>query len=295
LDILEILIQLTISGLAIGAIYAFIALGYHIIFTTVKILNFAQGEIVMLGALIGHTFHVLLGLPILLTFFLVGAVCSILGILFNKVVVQPVLKVEGSLSWIISTVAAAIIIRNMADSIWGTIPLPFPPLFSQDPFFFRGIGITPQALFTFFVAMTIILSLALLQTRTIIGKAIRAVAFDKVSAELVGINSKLIIILSFIISFSLSGIAGILISPITFAYAQIGLPLGIKGFAAMALGGLGSGIGALAGGLIIGLAETLASGLLWPGFHDTIALLFLIGILLFKPSGLFGKAITDRY
>ena len=295
MHILEIVIQLTISGLAIGAIYAFIALGYHIIFTTVKILNFAQGEIVMLGALLGYTFHVLLGLPILLTFFLVGAVCSILGIVFNKVAVQPVLKAEGSLAWIISTVAVAIVIRNMADSIWGSTPLPFPPLFSQTPIFFKGIGITPQALFTFFVAMAIILSLAWFQTRTIIGKAIRAVAFDKTSAELVGINTRLIIILSFIISFSLSGTAGILISPMTFAYAQIGLVLGIKGFAAVALGGLGSGVGALAGGLIIGLTETLASGLLWPGFHDTIALMFLIGVLLLKPSGLFGKAIKERY
>ena len=249
----------------------------------------------MLGALLGYTFHGLLELPVLLTFFLVGAVSSVLGYIFNKVAVQPVLKAEGSLAWIISTVAVAIVIRNMADSIWGSTPLPFPPLFSQDPFFFKGIGITPQALFTFFFAMAIILSLAVFQTRTIIGKAIRAVAFDKTSAELVGINTRLIIILSFIISFSLSGTAGILIAPMTFAYAHIGLSLGIKGFAAVALGGLGSGVGALAGGLIIGLTETLASGLLWSGFHDTIALMFLIGVLLLKPSGLFGKAIKERY
>jgi branched-chain amino acid transport system permease protein len=281
--------------LAIGAIYAFIALGYHTIFTTIKILNFAQGEIVMLGALLGYTFHVILRLPLLLTFFCVGIVCSTLGILFEKIAVRPVLKSEGTLAWIISTVAVGIVIRNMANSIWGSTPLPFPSFFSQDPFFFMGIGITPQAIFTFILAMAIIMSLAWFQARTVLGKSIRAVAFDKTSAELVGINTRLIITLSFIISFCLSGTAGILIAPMTFAYAQLGLPLGIKGFAAVALGGMGSGLGALIGGLVLGVAETLASGLLWSGFHDTIALMFLISVLLLKPSGLFGKALSARY
>ena len=295
MPILSVIIQLTVSGLAIGAIYAFIALGYHIIFTTIKILNFAQGEIVMLGALLGFTFHVTLKLPVSPTFFLVGAVCSIIGFLFDKVAIQPVIKSENSLAWIISTVAAGIVIRNMANCVWGSTPHPFPPLFSQDPFFIREIGITPQAVFTFFLSMAIILSLALFQSRTILGKSIRAVAFDKTSAELVGINTKLIVLLSLIISFSLSGIAGILIAPMTFAYAQLGLSLGIKGFAAVALGGFGSGLGAFAGGLILGVTEALASGLLWSGFHDTIALMFLIGVLLLKPSGIFGKTLTARY
>ena len=159
----------------------------------------------MLGALLGYTFHVIMGLPLLLTFFCVGIACSILGILFEKVAVRPVLKSEGTLAWIISTVAVGIVIRNMSNSIWGSTPLPFPSIFSQDPFFFIGIGITPQAIFTFILAMAIIVSLAWFQSRTIIGKSLRAVAFDSTSAELVGINTRLMITLSFIGTISIIG------------------------------------------------------------------------------------------
>jgi len=249
----------------------------------------------MLGALLGYTFHIALKLPLLWTFLVVGVLCGVFGILFERFAVRPVLKSRSSLGWIISTVAVGIVVRNSANYFWGTSPLPFPSIFNEAPFFVKGIGITPQALFTFFIAMAIIICLDVFQTRTIVGKAIRAVAFDRISAELVGINTKKTVILSFIISFSLSGIAGMLICPITFASALIGLPLGIKGFAAVALGGLGSGKGALIGGLFLGVCETLASGLLWHGFHDTIALIFLILVLLIKPSGIFGKYVTEKY
>jgi branched-chain amino acid transport system permease protein len=269
-------------------------MGFSIIFSVRRILNFAQGEFVMLGALIGYSFYVVLKWPFILSVLVAATASAVLSILLERLAINPLPKVHSNIGWIMSTLGVGIIIRNLGLQIWGTEPVPFPALFGNNPIRFMGAGIVPQEIVTFFIAVGLVIILELLQNSTIVGKAVKATAVDWDGAGLMGINTTNMLFLTFAVSGLLSGIAGILVAPIVFASAERGIVLGLKGFAAAALGGLGSSRGALAGGLILGVLEALAAGLFWPGARDIVAFIILIAILLLRPSGIFGQLGGQR-
>jgi branched-chain amino acid transport system permease protein len=288
------LLQLTLSGLAVGSVYALVALGFALIFATVRVVNFAQGEFVMLGALAGYTAHVSLGLPLLLAILAAGLLTVVAALATERLAVYPLRGVHSSIAWVLSTLAVGLMLKSGAAAVWGKVPLPFPAPFGTQRVVVGDLAFLPQEALTFALAVGTMLLLELLHRKTIFGKAMRAVAFNLDAAKLVGINVSSASLLAFSLSAGLAALAGILIAPISNASSEMGTLLGIKGFAAAAVGGLGTFQGALVGGLILGLVEVLAAGLLWPGFADVAAFLLLIVILLVRPTGLFGRPESPR-
>lgn len=286
--------QLLVSGLAIGSVYALVALGFTLIFATTRVVNFAQGELVMLGALVGYSAHVTLGLPLGVAVLLAGLAAATAGLVAERVAVYPLRHVRSSIAWVISTLGLGMMLRSAAAVIWGTVPLPFPGLFGAGRLEVLGVAIVLQEAVTIATALGLMVGLEALYRGSIIGKAMRAVAFDRDAAQLMGINGSAMALLSFAISGGLAAVAGVLVSPITNASAEMGTVLGIKGFAAAMVGGIGTFQGAFVGGLLLGLLEVLASGLLWSGFSDVVAFGVLIGALLLRPTGILGPAETAR-
>src|SRR6266478_5254869 len=215
--------QALISGLGIGSIYALIAQGYYVTFITTGALNFGQGEFLMMGALFGLTCYVTLGLPYAL-----------------------------SLSWVLSTVAISIILKNAAVNIWGPEQIKFPSPFGDTVLRFGPAGIFPQELFIIVAAIGTVLLVQVFLKRALLGKALMAVAHNRNAAAVMGINVQRMVVLAFVISGALAGLGGILIAPVTFAWAYMGTVPGIKAFAAAIFGGLENPVGILVGGLVIG-------------------------------------------
>lgn len=288
------LLQLVLSGLSVGSVYALVALGFALIFATVKVVNFAQGELVMLGALSGYTAHVVLGLPLPLAALAAGGVTVAVALATERLAVHPLRGLQSSIAWVMSTLGVGLMLRSGAALVWGKAPLPFPAALGTQRVVIGGLAFVPQEALTFGLALGAMLLLEALYRGTLVGKAMRAVAFNLDAARLIGINVSGVSLLAFGASAVLAALAGILIAPLSQASAEMGTLLGIKGFAAAAVGGLGTFRGALAGGLILGVLEVLAAGLLWPGFADAAAFLLLILILLVRPSGLFGRTETLR-
>jgi branched-chain amino acid transport system permease protein len=286
---LSFLLQLVVSGLAVGSVYALVALGFALIFATVRVVNFAQGEFVMVGALAGYSAHVGLGLPLVVAMGAAGGVTIGVALATERLAVRPLRGQAAGIAWVVSTLGVGLMLRSGAAAAWGKVPLPFPAPFGTGRVLVGGLAFVPQEAATLLLAVGAMLLLETLRRRTIVGKAMRAVAFNPDAARLVGINVTSASLLAFAASALLAALAGILIAPLSNASSEMGTLLGIKGFAAAAVGGLGTFQGALAGGLILGLVEVLAAGLLWPGFSDVAAFLLLILILLVRPWGLFGR------
>lgn len=278
-----------------GCIYALMALAMSVIFAVRRVVNFAHGDLVMLAGLAGFTALTTWGWPYMAGLGAVAALIATLAVIIERVAVRPLPVAESNISWIMSTLAAAIILENGAQLLWGTEPKPFPPLFgTAAPIRIAGTDIIPQDLATVVVAAGLMIGFHHLQHHTKQGKAMKAAAKDPQMAALLGINVQRMIAGAFAVSGILAAVAGFLISPMTFATADLGFMLGMKGFAAAALGGLGSSTGAMAGGLVLGLSESLAGGYLGSGARDVIALLLLIAILLFRPTGLAGEVRIDK-
>jgi branched-chain amino acid transport system permease protein len=288
------LVQLVVSGLATGSIYALVGLGYSLIFVATRVVNFAQGEFVMLGALVGYSLHVAMGFPLPLAVLGGGLAAAIAGLLTERVAVSPLLRQPSGIAWVMSTLAVGLMLRSAAMLVWGRIPLPFPATFGNERLVFAGVAVVPQELTTFGVAVGVVLAVEAFYHWTIFGRAVRAVAYHPDAARLVGIDVTHVAIFSFVLSAVLAGLAGILVAPLINASSQMGFVLGIKGFAAAAVGGLGSLSGALLGGLPLGVIEVLGSGLLWAGFYDVAAFSLLILVLLVRPRGLIGSPVTNR-
>lgn len=287
-------VQLIVSGLAVGSVYALVALGFAVIFATTRVVNFAQGEFVMVGALVGYSAHVGMGLPLGVAMAVAGGVAVGVGLVVERVAVAPVAGPGSGIAWVVSTLGVGIMLRSGAAATWGRAPLPFPALLGSGRVVVGGVAFVPQEALTLLVAIGAMLAFELLRRRTILGKALRAVAFSPLAARLVGISPAVASLLAFGASALLAALAGILIAPLSGAGSEMGTLLGIKGFAAAAVGGLGTFQGALVGGLLLGLVELLAAGLLWPGFSDVAAFLLLILILLVRPDGLFGRPESAR-
>ena len=279
--------QALVSGLSIGSIYALIAEGYYITFITTGTLNFGQGEFLMVGALFGLTCYVSFGLPYAVAVFGAVLLTGAMGFGLERVAIRPVMRHALSLSWVLSTVAVSIILKNAAVQLWGPEQVKFPSPFGESVVMIGSAGIFPQELFIIIAALGTVFAVQLLLRRSLFGKALIAVAFNRNAASVMGINVRRMVVFAFVLSSALAGLGGILIAPITFAWAYMGTTPGIKAFAAAIFGGLDNPIGILIGGLVIGVLEQLF-GVVNSNLKEGITFFFILIVLAIRPTGLMG-------
>ncbi len=282
-----------ITGLTVGSIYAMVAVGFNIIYNVTEIINFAQGEFVMLGGLIMVFFHVAMGLPLILAFPTTVILVTLVGILLDRLAINPI-RQPTVLTLIIATIAASILLKGTAMFIWGKDPYDLSAFSGRSPISVFGAVIQPQYLWVIGFLIVIVIILSIFFNRTIIGKAMSACADNPDAASLVGINVKKMILLSFALSAAIGAVAGITVTPISLMEYDRGAMLAVKGFGAAVLGGLGSFPGAVLGGLIIGAIESFGAGLISSGYKDAFALIVLLVVLFFKPSGILGSIEISR-
>ncbi len=282
------LLQLLISGLILGVIYALIAVGYITVYNVSGIINFAQGEFVMLGALIGvslYTHH----LPIWLAIILSIAAVTLLAVLMQFLAIRPA-REASLVTFIIITLGISIAIRGAALLIWGTDPYNLPSFTNaHQQLLILQAHIAPQGLWVLGITLLAFAGLYLFFERTYLGKVVKACVINPTAAQLMGIKPQSMSLLAFGLAGGMGALAGIVITPITMATYDMGLMLGMKGFVAAVLGGLTSVPGALLGGILLGILESLGAGYLSSGYKDALAFLILILILFIKPDGLLGK------
>jgi branched-chain amino acid transport system permease protein len=295
---MEILLQLVVSGIALGMIYAVIAFGYQLTFATSGTLNFGQGEALMLGALVGlslvGTIH---GGPYISYWLMVPLVMlfgAVQGMFVEWIGVRPAIRIKSEFGWIMSTIALAIIFKNVAENIWGKDVLPFPSPISSEPFTVLGANVQPMQVAVIIGALAIMLAVETFNRKSIYGKAVVATANDRDAAGLMGINTGMVITFSYALSSATAAFAGALIAPLTLTSATMGASLGLKAFAVAIIGGLTSGMGAIVGGVILGIAETATGFYLSTGYKEVPGLVLLLLVLAVKPSGLFGKAAIKK-
>lgn len=291
MDILEQVPQLVVSGVTRGCIYAIVAVGFSIIYSSTQVINFAQGEFVMIGAMVAA---VLLAKTSLLVAFPVAVAAGCLaGLVLASCVLIP-LKRASVISLIIITIGASIMFRGLAQLFWGEGAIPAPPFtgvrmhgFVEDrEFHLFGAFIRAQELWVIGVTGLLVLGMHLFFKYSLLGQAMRACAINQLGAKLVGISVHRMILVSFVMASGLGAIAGIVVSPVFYAKCNMGTALGLGGFCAAVLGGLGNFSGGIVAGLILGIVESLAGGLLWSDYKDAIAFVILLAILLIRPEGL---------
>ncbi len=285
-------LQFFFSGITNGAIYALSALGFSIIYNASGVINFAQGEFFMLGGIIAVAFTAL-GLPLPLAIVLSVAVTALVGWLFEKLAIEPAGNAEV-VALIIITIGASIFLQGVVQLLWGKGQHALKPFSGDAPILVGGASLLPQSLWMIAVGVLIVVVLWWFFNRTRLGKAMLATSHNRLAAQLVGINTRQVLAVSFALSAALGAGAGAISAPITFTSYDIGIMVGLKGFVAATLGGLGSGAGAVAGGFILGLMEAAAAGYISSAYKDAMPFVLIILILFFMPRGLFGGKVTDR-
>jgi len=288
------LFQYIFTGIAIGSIYGMVALGFNIIYNATNIINLAQGEFVMLGGMVMISLTNVLKLPVILGFFISVGIVTLIGVAFERGAIHP-LKNPSVMSLIIITIAGSILFKGVAMFIWGKQTYTLPAFSSGNSICIMGAYLFPQTLWILGIMAAVVVILVIFFNFTMTGKAMKACAFNRRAAALVGINVKLMVLLSFALSAAIGAIAGIIITPVALMDYDRGTMLAIKGFAAAVLGGLGSNIGAIIAGFIIGLMESLGAGFISSGYKDAIALFVLLLVLFLRPSGIMGTIEEKRF
>ncbi len=295
---MDILLQLLMSGVALGMIYAVIAFGYQSTFATSGTLNFGQGEALMLGAMVGLSLSGdIMGGPYVNYWLMVPLVLlfgALQGALVEFVGVRPAIKTKSEFGWIMSTIALGIIFRNVAENVWGRDDLPFPSPLPTTPIHLLGANVLPMELMVVVGAVLMMALVEFFNRRSIYGKAVVATSSDRDAAGLMGINTGLVITFSYALSSMSAAFAGVLIAPITLTGASMGAVLGLKAFAVAIIGGLTSGLGVIVGGILLGVAETTTGFYVSTGYKDVPGLVLLLLVLAIKPSGLFGKTTIKK-
>lgn len=290
---LALIPQYIVSGITSGSIYALIALGFSLIYNASKIVNFSQGEFVMLGALITISFSQERGLPLWIGAVLAVVFVTGVGFLIESGPLRRA-KSKNHLILVMLTVGASIFIQGTGMIIWGKESKTLPPIGGYDPIRILNASLIPQTIVILATSAVLLVLLSFMFYRTKIGKAIRAVSEYPEGAALLGIPVKNLVMFSFGLSGALGAIAGILVTPLTTMSYQCGLMLGLKGFSAAVLGGFGSFLGSVTGGIFLGLMESFGAGFISSTYKDAIAFLVLIIILFWKPTGLVGEVRTHR-
>jgi branched-chain amino acid transport system permease protein len=286
-------LQITLSGIATGAIYGLIAVGYSLTFMTTKALNFALGMWVMLGGMLTYSLNVQYGWHPVVVFPVVAAALFGLGLIAERFSVYPFLR-AGSDVWVMSTLAVGFLMIDSAELIWGRNPTPVPPYLGKDPIYIGEVSILPQQLLIIAAASVAFIGLDFFYRRTLLGKAFRAVAHSANVSSLMGINTRRVEALSYASAAALAGIAGFLVVPLTLAEPQLGTVLGLKAFAIAIIAGLSAPRGILVCGLLYGAFEGLVSGYLYTGIRDILGFSLMIVALSLRPEGLFGRRQEER-
>jgi branched-chain amino acid transport system permease protein len=282
-----------------GCIYAIVAVGFTIIYNTTGVINFAQGEFVMIGAMVAAVlmakFSFLVAFPAA-----VLAGCLVGAVLAGFVLIP--LKRAAVLTLIIITIGASIAIQGIAQFLWGETAIPVPPFtgipgegFVEDrSFHLLGAVIRAQELWVVAVTALIVIGMTLFFRYTLIGQAMRACETNPAGARLVGISVRRMVVLSFVMAAGLGALAGLTVSPVFYARVNMGTALGLKGFCAAVLGGLGNFSGGIIAGIVLGIVESLTGGLLWSDYKDAVAFVILLAILLIRPEGLLGRKADQK-
>lgn len=284
--------QFILSGVTVGAVYALVALGFTIIYNASDVVNFSQGEFVMLGGMITFFAHQA-GLPMPLAALIAIGVTALIGVALNKLAIEPA-RGAPVVSLIIITIGASILIRGVTQLVFDKQIHSYPAFSGDDPIHVLGATILPQSLWVIAGALLVFAALWVFFTRTLLGKALLATSNNRIAAQLVGINTNLVMTISFALSAAIGALAGVLVTPITLISYDVGIALALKGFAAAMLGGMGNPIGALVGGLVLGLLEALTAGYISSQYKDATAFIVILAVLFFMPQGLFGKKSTER-
>ncbi|HTJ26070.1 MAG TPA: branched-chain amino acid ABC transporter permease [Candidatus Limnocylindria bacterium] len=295
--------QLLVSGLAVGSIYALVALGFVLIYNAVGVVNFAQGDFVMFPSYVAASFLLpavaVFGsvvhwqLPVVAVYLLVLVVMVGFGLVFNRIAYYP-LRERGWMPVVISTIGVSIFLRNLAQLTWGSQPLVLPSLFSFDTVALGPLRLRPQDLLIIAVTAALIAFQYVLFERTTLGKQMRATAQDRTTARLIGIRVGRIVSITFVYSALLGTISGLLVAPIFTVTKEMGGLIALKAFAASIVGGFGSIPGAIIGGLAIGVIETFGGFYLSASYVDAIAFVILITVLLVRPQGIFGETVAEK-
>ena len=290
------ILQYLINGISIGAVYAIIALGYTMVYGIAKMLNFAHGDVIMVGAYISFCVTSYLGLPAIVSILAAIVVCTALGVLIEGLAYKP-LRGTPSLAVLITAIGVSYFLQNAAQLIWGTAPKNFTSIVTFKPFSFVGgkLVITGEVIITIAVSVAIMVGLTVFTGRTKMGKAMRAVSENRDAAQLMGINVNRTISMTFAIGSALAAIAGVLLcSTVPTLQPTTGSMPGIRAFTAAVIGGVGSIPGAMLGGVLLGIIETFSKKYISTEFSDAIVFAVLIVILLVKPAGLMGKQVQEK-
>lgn len=288
-----LLFSAIVSGVAVGSMYGLIALGYHVTYVVSNTVNFAQGSSVMLGAVLGYVLAIRLGLPMPLAAAIALLLCGLFGLLVERALVRPFAE-RGSNAWLMATVAGGIVVDNVVLFTFGKEPRGFPSLLAQKPIEIFGTGIFPLQLVIPLVGLGLAVALQFAFQRTSKGKALLAVVQNRRAAQLMGINVRSAIALSFVLSTALAGLAGILIAPLFSVQSDMGTLFGIKAFAAAILGGISSAWGVMLAGILYGLIEAMVTSFAGSSYTQIAAFAVVIAALAIRPNGLLGRAGTRK-
>jgi branched-chain amino acid transport system permease protein len=288
------LLQYLFSGITNGAIYAVIALGFSMLYSSTGLINFAQGEFVMVGAL--SLISLWKGLKLPLPAALAGsvAVTAAAGLLLERLAIRSVKK-PHPIVLVIITVGVSILVRGIAMIAWGKDSYSSPTYTNRPPIDIAGATLLAQSIWILALTLVVVVGLHVFHKKFLTGRAMLATAINRKAAGIVGIPTDKMVLLAFAMSAAMGGLGGVLIAPISMSSFDMGMILGLKGFSAAMIGGLGSSWGAIFGGILLGILEALGVGFVSSGLKDAVAFVLLLLILYFRPTGLLGKAAVQRF
>ena len=286
-------LQLALSGLAQGAIYALIALSMCVVYRATTVVNFGHGDLVMAGAFVVYLLVVVAGLPFLASAVLAVALLFVLGVLIEVGLIERI-KTGPHIGFALMCIAFGYVLRGIARGVWGREVLPMPRVFDYPPVMLGELVVTADALIIFFAVGILLALFFLLFYRSSAGRVMQAVCQSERGAALVGINVRAFHGAMWGVGAALGAVGGVLVAPVTLLHPDLGASFLIKGFAAMTLGGFGSLGGAVAGGLLLGLAEQWIGGFVSTKLIEITAYLVIILVLALRPNGLFGRAVVER-
>ena len=285
-------VQFLVSGLTVGAVYALVALGFTLVYNASDVVNFAQGEFVMLGGMV-TVFASAAGIPLPLAALLAVVVSVVVGLLLYWLAIEPA-RDASPVTLIIITIGASILLLGAAQILFDKQFHKLPSISGDTPVNLLGAAIQPQSFWVLGGTAVIVILLYVFLERTVLGKAVLATAANKLAARLVGINTTTVMALAFGGSAAIGAVAGVLITPITLTSYDVGTLLALKGFAAAMLGGMGNPLGAVAGGLLLGLLEAFGVGYISSTYKDAFAFIVILLVLFAMPQGLFGRRTVER-
>src|SRR5689334_9270739 len=298
---MDTVLQQIINGLSLGSIYALIALGYTMVYGVLRLINFAHGDVYMLGAFAGYFLANALSLdenPSILGTILVttGAmgICAVIGILIERLAYKPV-RHHSRLTSLITAIGVSLLLEYGGQVVFGASPRFFPQMIRSETYTIAGAQVTNQSLLIIVVSLVVMFGLQFIVHRTKIGKAMRAVSYNLSVAKLMGINTDRVIAFTFALGSALAAVGGVMVAlAIPRVDPLMGLMTGLKAFVAAVLGGIGNIPGAMLGGMLIGLMETWLGATAYSTYRDAVAFAVLILILLFRPAGILGKSVVEK-